>query len=362
LVAFASDLHRRAILFEVSMKITDIRIGARHRKDLGDIEPLARSIAEIGLLHPVVVTPDGLLIAGERRLAACKWLGWADVPVTVVNLEAVVRGESAENALRKDFTPTEAEAIWASLESYQGQRLRTNLERSERRIERAAEATGYSPATLSKVRSVVDAARAEPEKYGDLAEQMDASGKVDRAFRELHTREIASRPRVALPSGVYSVVYADPPWAFANSGFAQSAAAIYPTMPTADICALPIPPLCASDAVLFLWVPNALLPDGLAVMAAWGFEYKSNMVWCKERAPGIGWFTESRHELLFIGTRGTMHPDWKPVSWQAAPQGAHSAKPAEFYALIEQMFPERARIELFARARRGGWEAWGNEV
>ena len=98
------------------MRISEIRVGERHRKDLGDIDALARSIAQIGLLHPVVVRPDGLLIAGERRLAACRRLGWDDVPTREIDLDAVVRGEYAENACRKDFAPSEAVAIAEALE------------------------------------------------------------------------------------------------------------------------------------------------------------------------------------------------------------------------------------------------------
>ena len=98
------------------MRIADIQIGERHRKDMGDIEGLARSIDEIGLLHPVVVRPDGTLVAGERRIKACLLLGWQDIPVTVVDLDAIIRGECDENQKRKDWTPTEAVAIAKELE------------------------------------------------------------------------------------------------------------------------------------------------------------------------------------------------------------------------------------------------------
>jgi ParB family chromosome partitioning protein len=83
---------------------------------MGDIEGLARSIDEIGLLHPVVVRPDGTLVAGERRIKACLLLGWQDIPVTVVDLDAIIRGECDENQKRKDWTPTEAVAIAKELE------------------------------------------------------------------------------------------------------------------------------------------------------------------------------------------------------------------------------------------------------
>ena len=97
------------------MRIDDITVGERHRRDLGDIDGLARSIAEIGLLHFPVVRPDGLLIAGERRLAAYRLLGWTEVPVHIVDLDEVIRGEFGENACRKNFDPSELVAIYATL-------------------------------------------------------------------------------------------------------------------------------------------------------------------------------------------------------------------------------------------------------
>ena len=93
-----------------------IIVGNRHRRDLGDTAGLADSIDEVGLLHPVVVRTDGTLIAGARRLAACKHLGWQEVPVTVLDLEEIARGEFAENAYRKDFLPSEINAIRRALE------------------------------------------------------------------------------------------------------------------------------------------------------------------------------------------------------------------------------------------------------
>ena len=92
-------------------RIDEIVIGERTRRDLGDIEGLAASINELGLLQPVVVRPDGRLIAGERRLAAAKFIGWNEIPIRVIDLDAVVRGEFAENTCRKDFTLSEAVAI-----------------------------------------------------------------------------------------------------------------------------------------------------------------------------------------------------------------------------------------------------------
>ena len=98
------------------MNIDQIQIGYRYRKDLGDLRSLAQSIAEVGLLHPLVVTPEGRLIAGQRRLEACRSLGWYDIPVTVVDLLQAARGEAHENFVRKDLLPTEIVALKRAIE------------------------------------------------------------------------------------------------------------------------------------------------------------------------------------------------------------------------------------------------------
>src|SRR5689334_2741175 len=99
------------------MDISDIKIGRRHRQDMGDIDAVAANIAEVGLLHPVVVTPAGDLIAGARRIAAFQKLGRADIPTTEVDLDRVARGEYAENQFRKAFTPSEMVAIADAIEA-----------------------------------------------------------------------------------------------------------------------------------------------------------------------------------------------------------------------------------------------------
>ena len=114
----------------MKLQISKITIGERFRKDFGNLEPLKKSIQEIGLLHPVVVNEDNVLVAGERRLRSVQELGWDEVPITRINkseikerLEKVVKGEHDENVVRKDFLTTEAVAIWKAMESYQGQQL-----------------------------------------------------------------------------------------------------------------------------------------------------------------------------------------------------------------------------------------------
>src|ERR1700685_2881713 len=117
------------------MHIDQIQIGYRYRKDLGDLKSLAASIADVGLLHPVVVTPAGRLIAGQRRLEACRGLGWTDIPVTIVDLLQAARGEAHENFVRKDLLPSEIVALKRTIEPLerrearqrQGQRVDLSL-------------------------------------------------------------------------------------------------------------------------------------------------------------------------------------------------------------------------------------------
>lgn len=162
-----------------------------------------------------------------------------------------------------------------------------------------------------------------------------------------------------IPTGEYRVIYADPPWQFDNSGFDQSAAAHYPTMPTEKIIALEVP--AAPNAVCFMWATNAMLQDALDVMEGWGFDYKTNLVWVKETGPTIGFYVVSRHELLLIGTKGEhMLPEVKPISIIKGDVTIHSRKPANVYDLIESMY-DGPYIELFARVQREGWDIWGNE-
>src|ERR1017187_5983243 len=99
-----------------SLPIDQIQVGFRYRKDLGDLRSLADSISEVGLLHPVVVTPEGRLIAGQRRLQACRQLGWTEVPVTSVDLLQAARGEAHENFARKDLLPSEIVALKRAIE------------------------------------------------------------------------------------------------------------------------------------------------------------------------------------------------------------------------------------------------------
>lgn len=196
--------------------IEQINVGNRFRKDLGDIAELANSIKELGLLQPIVVSENYALIAGQRRLEACKSLGWVEIPATIVNLQDIVKGEYAENAFRKEFTYTEAVAIKKVIEPLEREMARQRelagqpVEDSARGPvrERIAESVGMSHDTLSKAEVVVDAADKEPEKYAEVRDKMDKKEiSVNRAFNEVRPRK-PKEPKdfLHLPEELFTVM------------------------------------------------------------------------------------------------------------------------------------------------------------
>lgn len=181
---------------------------------------------------------------------------------------------------------------------------------------------------------------------------------------------VAPLPRV--PSG-FATVMADPPWRFTNrTGKASPEHRRldrYSTMSLAGIMALPVSEVVGTNSHLYLWVPNALLPDGLAVLHAWGFRYVSNVVWAKRRKDGgpdgrgVGFYFRNVTELLLFGVRGSMRtlpPARRQVNMIETRKREHSRKPDEQYDLIESCSPA-PRLELFARHPREGWTVWGDE-
>jgi len=172
---------------------------------------------------------------------------------------------------------------------------------------------------------------------------------------------------VPTPAPTFQVIYADPPWRYGNNvgrGGTKwgTIEAQYPTMALPDICALDVP--AAPDSVLYLWATAPLLPEALAVMAAWGFKYKSCAVWDKGRAR-LGYWWRGQHELLLVGVRGKVSPPISSLRRSSVfsfPAGKHSAKPAQVRDYIASAFPEASRLEMFARTATPGWAVWGNEV
>lgn len=178
---------------------------------------------------------------------------------------------------------------------------------------------------------------------------------------------------LAKAAGPYSTILADPPWQFQNrtGKMAPEHRRLlrYPTMELNEIIQLPVASMAAATCHLYLWVPNALLQDGLRVMDAWGFTYKTNLVWYKVRKDGgpdgrgVGFYFRNVTELLLFGIRGrmrTLRPGRTQVNLFSTRKREHSRKPDQVYDLIEACSPG-PYIELFARFKRAGWHQWGNE-
>lgn len=175
--------------------------------------------------------------------------------------------------------------------------------------------------------------------------------------------------------GKYSTVLADPPWQFQNRtgkvAPEHRRLSRYETMPLEAICDLPVKQITTDPAHLYLWVPNALLPEGLKVMDAWGFRYISNIVWHKVRKDGgsdgrgVGFYFRNVTEILLFGVRGknarTLDPGRSQVNMIQSRKREHSRKPDEQYKIIEDC-SWGPRIELFSRGIRPGWTVWGNQA
>jgi N6-adenosine-specific RNA methylase IME4 len=213
-----------------------------------------------------------------------------------------------------------------------------------------AEVAGLEPAYADKL---LDAAEAE----GWSRSQLRA------AVKALKRRTaIAARP-VAELSGAFPVIYADPPWRYEHAiSDSRKIENQYPTMTAEELAALTPP--AADDAVMFLWATSPKLDEALDLLRVWGFSYRTNLVWVKDKI-GMGYYARQQHEQLLIARRGDLpvpDPADRPSSVIHAPRGRHSEKPESVYGLIERMYPLFARCEMFARQTRPGWTSWGNEI
>src|SRR5712671_3434687 len=173
----------------------------------------------------------------------------------------------------------------------------------------------------------------------------------------------------------FATILADPPWQFTNKtgkvAPEHKRLSRYGTMKLDEIMALPVAELAASTSHLYLWCPNAMLPEGLAVLQAWGFTYKSNVVWHKIRKDGgsdgrgVGFYFRNVTELILFGVRGknarTLAPGRRQVNLLATRKREHSRKPDQQYEIIEACSPG-PYLELFARGMRKGWATWGNQA
>jgi N6-adenosine-specific RNA methylase IME4 len=373
-----------------AVAIDRIIIGERHRKDFGDIDGLAENIEEIGLLHPVVIRPDGRLVAGARRIVALKKLGRTTIPVTIIDLDKVVRGEYAENTFRKNLTLSEAADVADAIEPLERaaarKRQQASLKKGDqppvrgispdgkgRALDKVAKVVGKDRKTIQKARAVRDAAKADPEKFGKLKDDMDRSGRADGPYRRLsnlrQAAAIKDEPPPLPNRGPYRVIVADPPWPHDPTSDDPAGRGIrpYPEMTIDAICRLRVggitpKDIAHEDAILWLWTTNYHMPFAYRVIEAWGFEPRTILTWTKDRA-AYGLLLRNKTEHCIMAVRG------KPLviltnqtTELHAPVRAHSQKPEEFYTLVESLCPAPRYAYLFSREQRERWDMHGDEV
>jgi N6-adenosine-specific RNA methylase IME4/ParB-like chromosome segregation protein Spo0J len=361
---------------------------------------LVNDIREHGLREPIWLH-EGQIIDGRNRYLAClecgaepgfrEWDGVGSLAAFVVSL----------NLHRRHLNESQRAMVAARLANMR-QGERTDLLQTCEMFSQsqAAEALSVSPRSVSAAREVqehgapelaaaVDAGRvavstaavlseAPPEEQAQIVARGEreilSAAKEIRARKQEERRDerlqkIAETARREIPLGTvgarFPVVYADPPWRYEHAeSDSRAIENQYPTMPLDAICALPVGDVATEDCILFLWATSPKLEEALRVVNAWGFTYRTCMVWVKDKI-GMGYYARQQHELLLIATRGSIPPpppEARPSSVLTAPRLEHSAKPEEAYALIERMYPDLPKLELFCRSPRDGWAVWGNEA
>ena len=376
------------------------------------------SIRERGLINAITVRPrDGggyWLVAGLHRFTAVTKLNHESIRCYIVTGLAADEAELLqidENLIRADLTPSEqalhidrrkklyenlypetkhggapGKAGGGKRESRQNGNSRfteatAKNGQSERRVQRAAARGKRGEAWLTKVFGTcldhgdeIDALiKLPPKERDDVINQAQSGEKVSAKLRlkqlkrEDREAELGSK-QVALPDKTYGVIVADPEWRFEpwsrKTGLDRAADNHYPTSTLEVIKSRAVENIAAKDCVLFLWTTAPMTPHALLVMAAWGFDYKSQYVWSKDKA-GTGYWSRERHELMLIGTRGDIPCPTPGKQWDSvieAPRGRHSEKPDKVMKMIEEYYPNLPKIELNARVRRPGWDAWALEV
>jgi N6-adenosine-specific RNA methylase IME4/ParB-like chromosome segregation protein Spo0J len=377
------------------LPVDDI-IVPRGRRLRGDVGPLAASIAAVGLLHPVTVTPDGRLVAGLHRLAAVRTLGWTKVPVLVADLNGLEREIATidENVVRVDLPVLErAEALARRKKLYEA--LHPEARRGAAGGHGKARARRGEPASDTRSVAAQVASRAGVstrtiERQIRIAERIpedlrrrlrgtpledDQAALLRVAKMTLEHQEIvvgaiaegrasslsgamAQAARLSsppLPRGTYRTIVMDPPWPY------ESAKTPYPAMSLDELKALPVPRLLGDEGFVWLWTTNAMIEEAFACVRAWGLVPKTMLTWAKDR-PGTGHWLMGQTEHAVLAVRGS--PRLTAVGATTllqAPTRNHSEKPQAFYDLVERMCPG-PRLDMFARGRRKGWTSWGSEA
>ncbi len=345
-----------------------------------EYEALKQSIKEEGQHFPIIINADHEILDGHHRNRACLDLELEpDFEVKHFEDKLSERMFVIEaNLRRRQLNPLDAVKLGVEIEKIEAERAKqrqfnanpngvnqytedlvSNEPKTSEKgkaMDLAAKKVNLSPTTYYRAKTVLE--KGTPE----LQEKV-RKGKtsIAHAYNVITTQENHKNPK-PIPQETFNVIYADPPWQY-DLQKRGSTLGHYESLSVDEIC-LKFKPKSAEDSILFLWATNPKLPEALQVMQSWGFTYKTNLVWVKDKI-GTGYYLRGQHELLLVGVKGAIgvpEEHTRPPSVLNSPRKDHSQKPPEVYELIETMYPNRKYLELFARNSREGWESWGNEV
>jgi N6-adenosine-specific RNA methylase IME4 len=330
-----------------------------------EYEALKRDIAENGLLEKIRLHRDGSIVDGRNRYRACIDVGvepefttWdgddSELLGYILSLNLHRRhlnsGQLAIVALEVEKELAKlAKKRQAHGKTAPGKRFSSEIEKRSEPTHAAKQAAAMVGTNNSYVSQAKKLAAEAPDLLDEVREgnlslpkaTRQMKQKQRRAERVARIQELSAGSEPLQAKQVrYPVIYADPPWRYEHAKTESRAIENhYPTMSLKDICDLPVSDLATDDAVLFLWTTSPKLEEAMQVIAAWGFTYRTSMVWIKDKI-GMGYYARSRHELLLIATRGSIPVPETRARFDSvliAPRQEHSAKPAEMYSRIESM-------------------------
>ena len=347
-----------------------------------ELEALAADITEHGQNVPAWLF-QGKILDGRNRSRACdmagkklktrEFKGTKSQAIDFVWSENFHRRHMSSSQIamslvsRMKIDPSFMKAVVEPLKEEAKEAQRLSKGRGKKGVEKVPHLKAKTRTKIAKLHGTNDKTVRDCQKILDEhPEHVDAilSGEksVTQIKREIKKQEITKK--VAWPKGKYRVFYADPPWSYGNTqpDYHTEQRDHYPVMTIKELCALQVKDLALDDAVLFLWVTSPILEESFEIIKAWGFKYKASFVWDKVKH-NMGHYNSVRHELLLICVRGSCQPDVAKLydSVVSEPRTEHSKKPAVFYEMIETLYPHGKRMELFARASRPGWKAYGHE-
>jgi N6-adenosine-specific RNA methylase IME4 len=351
-------------------------------------QDLLESIKELGILQPLHVTAEGVIVSGHRRWRAAQAARQEGVPIRIPVIRETYASELDECQAVIEFNRyriktgqqlyNEGKALKEIEAAKAKKRQLSELKQGDRTpVKEIFPERGQSRDIIAQSIGLGSGRQWDKLEYvaehkPQLLNEIKPDGiSIHKAYGETRkeVNQAAIKPAPDLPEGVFQVFYLDPPWKYDNSGLGGSAENHYRTRTvdemSAELRGLDFASRTATDCVLFLWATNPILPDALRLIDELGFEYKTNLVWVKNKPTygKLGFYVYGQHELLLIATQGSMLPKGKkPTSVIHADVKDHSRKPEEAYKIIDQMYPNTRKCELFGRKKHEGWEVWGDQV